>query len=165
MKLLSSLKFLIAILIIFLISQILIVTVAGPVAQDLLPLQLTFSKANFLNIIKKWPKDGIHYYTTHLYLDYLHAIIYSVLLASLLSISQKQTNTNSYKTLVLAFIPGASDWVENTIHLFAIANIHSLGNLPITISALFSWTKWLSALIILFYGSHSLIKKFTGKSN
>ncbi|MFP4039619.1 MAG: hypothetical protein ACLFS7_03670 [Desulfosudaceae bacterium] len=116
--------------------------------EKLLVLQTTFSKDEFLSIIGTWKMSGVlQQFKLHFYLDFLHPVWYSIFLASLMAISFNLNGIEKkYNSLLLIpFVAGMLDLLENSVHLFLLANIGATSEANIFVSALAANLKWLLA--------------------
>jgi hypothetical protein len=133
------------------------------ILHDLNPLlfvkaQTTFSKDVYLELLNAWQAAGLMpKYFRHFYLDFFHPIFYAVFLSAFMA---KTMNMNHFSSklnrlLLMPFIAGAMDLVENCFHLSFISDVNSITQTKITVSALASNIKWalagIALLIILFF--------------
>lgn len=131
---------------IYFISQAMI----GSILHDLNPLlfvkaQTTFSKDVYLELLSRWETAGLMpKYFKHFYLDFFHSIFYAVFLSALMA---KGMNINTVLSrynwiLLIPFVAGLMDLVENCFHLSFISDVNSITQTKITMSALAANTKW-----------------------
>jgi hypothetical protein len=98
----------------------------------LVDLQLAFNSMRFHDIIAAWNKSidgGIEMYKLSIMLlDYLYPVIYSAMLAFAYAVVRKNDQpTHLDKVLfTLPFIAAIFDYIENTIHLLLLKDVHNL---------------------------------------
>ncbi len=135
--------------ILFVLSQAAIYLVIRDLPPGkLVVLQTTFSLEKFLSIIGSWKFFGVFsHFKAHFFFDFLHPVWYSVFLASLLAVSFNINNlSEKYNGLLLIpFVAGVLDLVENMVHLVIISDIRTISTTKIYISALAANIKWLLA--------------------
>jgi len=155
--------------IVYFISQAYIASIL----HDLNPLlfvkaQTTFSKEVYLELLSAWQAAGLMpNYFKHFYLDFFHPVFYAVFLSALMAKAMNLNGASSgyNRLLLLPFIAGAMDLVENCFHLSFISNADSITQTKIIISALAANIKWALAGISLlvafvFFIQHQLkVKK------
>ncbi len=146
-------KFFLATTLIFLISQITIITILHRLGTlTVLELQTTFSPDRFLEIIRQWESEGILYlYNRHFYFDHIHPLWYSLFGSSLLAIT---FNRGQFKSrvrifLLAPFLAGFCDVMENQFHVWFLADLTRVTSVTLTISAFFCWMKWILLVMIL----------------
>ncbi len=139
--------------IIYFISQAIIASIL----HDLNPMlfvkaQTTFSKEVYLELISTWQAAGLmpHYFN-HFYIDFFHPVFYAVFLSALMAKAMNLNGASSgyNRLLLLPFIAGAMDLVENCFHLSFISYVDSITQTKIIISALAANIKWALAGISL----------------
>jgi hypothetical protein len=156
----GSLKIIIFSGIIYFISQAIIIFIFENVGSEyVLKLQTTLSADYFRETMEYFKKTGImEYYIMHYYFDFLHPIWYSVFLSASLSwlfISLHILKKYNWFILI-PFIAGFCDLLENTIHSILITNFDLITPLPVAVSGIVSIVKWslagisLIAIILLF---------------
>ena len=97
----------------------------------LVDLQLAFSALRFHEIVVSWNKSvngGIEIYKlSTMLLDYLYPAIYSTMLAFAYAAVRKNEPTRFDKVMfTLPFIAAIFDYIENTIHLLLLKDVHNL---------------------------------------
>ena len=98
----------------------------------LVDLQLAFSSLRFHDIIVSWNKSvngGIEIYKlSTMLLDYLYPLIYSAMLAFAYASVRKNAQPARLDKVMftLPFIAAIFDYIENTIHLLLLKDVHNL---------------------------------------
>jgi hypothetical protein len=131
--------------IVYLISQIGISMIIHPIVSSVARLQTTVSSDVVLSIINEWLKTGdVQYYLRHFYLDFAHPFWYSLFLASAISrIFNVISIQNKYNfLLLLPFVAGLLDLIENVLHLIFIADTANITPAMTFMSGTASMTKW-----------------------
>lgn len=144
--------FLLVTAVIYLVSQVTIMTVVHPLGPfTVLNLQTTFSVDQFLSIINSWESQGLmKYYNEHYFYDNVHPVWYGFFLSSGLAATFHRDGTDAKyrKFLALPFIAGICDMIENHSHHLFLSDLSYLNQFTISISAFFCYIKW-----ILFAGT------------
>ena len=136
----------------YVVSQVTILIVLGPVEHAMLKLQLTgFSAADYVSVFNAWEASGdMAFYRAHFILDDVHWIWYSVLFTALLSRLFDQCEIPSSRNwfLLLPLASGLLDWYENRLqHVFLSSDDLAMIIDPLPLySTLASDIKWLLAL-------------------
>lgn len=140
-------------LLLFLISQVTILSITADLGKDFLGLQTTFSNKVFLHIAQSWKTSGlIESYYQHFYLDFIiHPVLYGIFLSSLLAwtFDRKRILTSSYILLLLPFLASFWDVMENSLHLYMLADFSRISAVMVFFSGFCTWTKWIIALVCL----------------
>ena len=98
----------------------------------LVDLQLAFSFQRFHEIVVSWNKSidgGIEIYKlSTMLLDYLYPVIYSTMLAFAYAAVKKNNEPSRFDKVLftLPFIAAIFDYIENTIHLLLLKDVHNL---------------------------------------
>ncbi|MCE9523935.1 MAG: hypothetical protein K8S25_16070 [Alphaproteobacteria bacterium] len=144
---------------IYLVSQIIIATVVGPlVPERMVGLQVTgFTPADYIATFSAWKAEGVMaFYHAHLIFDDAHWIWYSIFLSVALALSLDAARLSDRWNVVLTFplIAGINDWFENGLqHVFLSADGYQMVIDPLpAISTTASIIKW-----VFFLGSFLLI--------
>lgn len=148
--------------VLYLISQIII----GDILHDMGPLkfikaQTTFSKSAYVEQVREWQKAGLmEDYRLHFYFDFLHPVWYSLFLSAWMSLVFNLNRlSNRYNgILVLPFMAGAMDLVENCFHVRFITSLETISSWMIVVSALASNLKWALSIICVGLNLYFLIK-------
>jgi hypothetical protein len=153
--------------IIYFVSQAIIASIL----HDLNPLlfvkaQITFSKDVYLELLNRWQAAGLMpKYFQHFYLDFFHPFFYSVFLSALMAkaMNMNKTPQRLNGLLLIPFIAGVMDLIENCFHVSFISDVNSITQAKVTLSALASNTKWalagLSLLIaMILFGRYGLTR-------
>ncbi len=151
---LSSKKILLIFGVIFLISQAIIGYIIAPLGMDkLLELQTTFSVATFQQIIQDWKEAGLMglYFQHHIFDLFLHPIWYSVFLGAGLALAIDYAGIGAKYNwmLLLPFIGGMGDVLENISHLVMLNNPELISGFTVGMSAFFANGKWLLCFVSL----------------
>ncbi|MEK6248205.1 MAG: hypothetical protein N2C12_08500 [Planctomycetales bacterium] len=139
----------------YLISQVTIIIILGPIEHAMLKLQLTgISVADYVSVFSAWEASGdMAYYRAHFILDDVHWIWYSVLftavLCRLFDCLEIPSSRNWFLLLPLA--SGLLDWYENRLqHVFlSSADLTTIIDPLPLYSTLASDIKWLLALLYM----------------
>ena len=143
--------------IVYLVSQITILIVLGPVEHAMFTLQLTgFSATDYVSVFSAWEASGdMARYRAHFILDDVHWVWYSVLFTALLSRLFERCEIPSGRNwfLLLPLASGLLDWYENRLqHVFLSSNDLAMIVDPLPLySTLASDLKWL--LVIIYLGA------------
>lgn len=149
---LSSKKILLIFGVIFILSQAIIGYITTPLGTDkVLEVQTTFSAATFQQIIQDWREtDVIGLYFQHYIFDlFLHPIWYSIFLGAALALAMNYAKISAKYNwvILLPFIAGLGDVVENIAHLMMLYKPELISDLTVGISAFFTNGKWLLCFV------------------
>ena len=166
MKLAKADVVLIAAIIVFAISQISLTRLMGPIANEALGLQLTFSADRFSETVQGWSAEDMQNYLRQLRWDYLHLVIYGFALWwGVFRLNQlRPLHPRLRKGLLAApIIAGLLDVVEDSIHLWML---HAAPDLMIAqpwvaIAATAALAKWTLALGTLAYLAWNLPRAYS----
>lgn len=159
---------------IYLVSQVVIVTIVDPLNGDtMLNLQVTaFTAADYLRTFQGWEAAGtMPFYDAHLIFDDVHWIWYSIALSVFLALGLNAACLSSRWNFVLLFPPlaGILDCIENALqHVFLSAPRYQMLIDPLpaisTSASIGKWIFFLSSflLIALFYLVAPLTRRRTG---
>ncbi len=155
----------------FLASQLLIAYIISPLdGARLVQLQTTFSVTTFQQIIADWESQNLlRFFYQHQIFDlFLHPVWYSIFLGAGLALSMNAAKiAEKYNAvLILPFIAGICDVLENSMHLILITYPDFINTFTVRLSACFASGKWflviVCGLIILYWGiKGKLIKQKT----
>lgn len=145
-KKLCSTRFLVVSAVLFVASQASI----GAILRDVGPArvlraQTTFSKETFLAIVGEWQREGVMpQYYRHFIPDFVHPVWYALLFAALLArgLDRQGLPERWNAVLLLPFVAGAFDLVENCLHLLFLSDLGAVTQPLIALSALASNLKW-----------------------
>jgi hypothetical protein len=130
-------------------------SIDGKNGIGVLALQLAFDKEVGIEIINSWTQLGIENFNRFIFTDYLYALSYSILFASILSVlilKKSKQNILKYKMIVyLPFIAGLFDWIENTLELSFINNPIEFSNILFFIHSIIASLKWLMIPIVVTF--------------
>lgn len=144
-------QFVIVFGILFFVSQMTIAIMLYELGtMQVLLLQVSLSADSFGSIIKEWNHAALlSVYKKHFYLDFLHPIWYSLFLASFISKTFHLNNTNHKYNylLLLPFVAGLLDIIENILHLYILSNLNDISKVVVLISGITSNIKWLLVFI------------------
>ncbi|SRR5690606_18995820 len=119
--------------------------------REVLILQTTFDHIMFSQVIEKWKASGtLELYIFHYYFDFLHPLFYAFFLASIMSRAFVKCIYNKRISLVilLPFIAGVFDIIENLLHLYMI-NSGLISEGLVKTSASFTNMKWMIVFLCL----------------
>lgn len=165
MKLAKAEAVFIAAIVVFAISQISLTRMVGPIANEALGLQLTFSADQFAQTVQGWSAADLQNYLRQLRWDYLHLVIYGFALWwGVFRLNQlRPINPRIRKALFAApILAGLVDVVEDSIHLWML---HGAPDLMISqpwvaIAATAALVKWTLILGTLAYLAWNLPKAY-----
>jgi hypothetical protein len=141
--------------IVYLISQVTIVIILGPIEDAMLKLQITgTSVADYLSVFGAWQASGdMAIYRAHFLLDDVHWIWYTIFFTALLCrlFDRFEISSDRNWFLWLPLASGLLDWYENHLqHFFLSAENFSTIFDPLPLySTLASDIKWVLALLYL----------------
>ncbi len=122
---------------------------------EVIKLQLSFTTKNAKSIIDGWNEIGQQNFLKYIYTDYIYAFAYSIFLSSLYLNKVLMNNTKivakHYFILILPFIAGLFDMIENTIEIFFIKRPNNFSELLFGLHSILASLKWLSLPIIIYY--------------
>lgn len=119
--------------------------VAGPGGHGVFYLQMSFTKPAFEAILAAWGPDGIRLFIKTMWLDYIYPLSYSLLIASFIAFLQRKGEEIRNAWLLIPFIAGFFDMVENSIHLYILLN-HAFSKSLIMTASTVALAKWLLLL-------------------
>lgn len=126
-------------------------------------LQLSFNKDVGIDIIESWGETGVSNFKRWIFVDYIYALSYSVFFASLLSLLILQKGkVKLFKytwVVVLSFVAGAFDWIENTLELFFINNPLGFSDSLFFLHSIIATLKWAAVPIAVVYVVALVVKK------
>ena len=151
----------------YLISQAAIGMILQPVGiGPFMRLQTSLSEDAVSSIINEWYQADIaRFYLQHFYLDFLHPLWYSLFLVSCMSkIFNIQSLPGKWNyLLLLPFIAGIFDLIENILHLLFFSNRENITPFLACLSGTASIAKWAAAglctLFIFLYTAKWLTQK------
>lgn len=153
----------------YIISQITIIVILGPIEDAMIALQTTGTSASdYLTVFKTWENSGeMDIYRAHFILDDVHWIWYAGLFTVLLCWLFERHNVSSKYNwvLMLPLASGLLDWFENKMqHIFLSTADFSMivDPLPL-ISTLASDMKWLLSAIYLPLSIFLLVRLYLKK--
>ena len=156
--------------ILFLISQITILTVLSELdLKEVFTFQTTFSKDFVKDTIIMWrDKDLLDIYKIHFYMDFFHPLLYSIFLCSLIAriLEEIKAPQKLNFLLLIPMLAGSLDILENILHLIFISDVDSITTGLVIISALAANLKWIiahfSILLIPFLTLNHIFKGNSG---
>ncbi len=139
----------------YLISQVTIIIILGPIEDAMIKLQTTgTSVSDYLSVFSAWEASGdMAFYRAHFLLDDFHWVWYTVFLTALLCrlFDRFEISAERNWFLLLPLASGLLDWYENHLqHIFLSSADFStiIDPLPLY-STLASDVKWLLSLLYL----------------
>ena len=141
--------------IVYLISQVTIIIMLGPIEDAMLNLQITgTSVADYLSVFGAWQASGeMAIYRAHFLLDDIHWIWYTIFFTALLCrlFDRFEISSDRNWFLWLPLASGLLDWYENRLqHFFLTAEDFSTIFDPLPLfSTLASDIKWVLAVLYL----------------
>ena len=139
----------------YLVSQVTILIILGPIEDAMLKLQLTgISVTDYVSVFGAWEASGdMAFYRAHFILDDVHWIWYSVLFTAVLCrLFDRFEISSAYNWfLLLPLASGLLDWFENRLqHVFLSSADFGTIIHPLPLySTLASDIKWLLALLYM----------------
>ncbi|HEX6075364.1 MAG TPA: hypothetical protein VFZ32_08895 [Micromonosporaceae bacterium] len=135
----------------FVASQVNIILQLGPVAGDLLQLQLTTSPETFRGILEGWSPEDLNRYRSHFAWDSVHPLIYGGLLGLWMLVVHRERSFSPRGLrilLILALASSMLDYLENAIHLYLETNRESINGGTVLIAAAAAGVKWFCAALV-----------------
>ena len=139
----------------YLVSQVTIIIILGPIEDAMMKLQVTgVSVADYMSVFGAWQASGdMAFYRAHFLLDDFHWVWYTVLFTAVLCRLFDRFEISSERNwfLLLPLASGLLDWYENRLqHVFLSSADFStiIDPLPLY-STLASDVKWVLALLYL----------------
>ena len=139
----------------YLVSQVTIIVILGPIEDAMINLQLTGTSASeYVLVFRAWSASGdMDFYRAHFLLDDVHWIWYTIFFTALLSrlFDRFEVSPGRNWFLLLPLASGLLDWYENHLqHIFLSAADFStiIDPLPLY-STLASDIKWALAAMYL----------------
>ncbi len=139
----------------YLVSQVTIIIILGPIEDAMLKLQMTgTSVTDYMSVFGAWEASGdMAFYRAHFLLDDFHWVWYTIFFTALLCrlFDRFEISSERNWSLLLPLGSGLLDWYENHVqHVFLSAGDFStiIDPLPLY-STLASDVKWVLALLYL----------------
>jgi len=127
----------------------------GKTGLEVIKLQLSFTTENGKLILNGWNKIGQKNFLKYIYTDYIYAFAYSFFLSSLYLNKVLKNNIKIVGKhlfiLILPFIAGLFDMIENTIEIFFIKSPNGFSELLFSFHSVLASLKWLGLPIILYF--------------
>ena len=111
---------------------------------SVIELQLAFSVDGFRDVALQWGPEGISYFRTTIWIDFLYPIAYASFLSLLL-----YSKGVGRLGLTLPPIAAILDMAENTIHVWQLGDLASLSPFWITIASLCAVIKWMVVIGVI----------------
>lgn len=145
-------------LIIYCVSQVIIMMIVSSLGSDMLGIQVTLSNDRFLSIARGWESSGLTgTYYRHFYLDFIHPVIYGIFLSSFMAkaFDRRDIPAKLNILLLLPFVASVFDLIENSMHLYLLADLSRVTRGAVMFSGICTNLKWTIAFMCLF-GSAAL---------
>jgi hypothetical protein len=160
-------------MIVYFTSQAIIGSILHEIgALNVLALQTTFSSEMFRSIAAGWIASGdIELYYKHFYFDFFHPLWYSILLSLLIARAFTLNDVNPrFNFMILTpFVAGLCDLVENSIHVYILADPNRATPLLVWFSGLAANVKWFLAFLglatAMFLIGFWIVKRYVFKSH
>lgn len=127
----------------------------GKTGLEVIKLQLSFTTENGKTILNGWNEIGQQNFLKYIYTDYIYAIAYSFFLSSLYLNKVLKNNIRIMGKhifiLILPFVAGLFDMIENTIEIFFIKNPNGFSELLFSLHSVLASLKWLGLPNILYF--------------
>ena len=155
----------------YLVSQVTILIILGPIAETMFRLQLSgVSAADYISVFGAWQESGeIAFYRAHLILDDIHWVWYAIFFTALLSLLFNRCDVPASWNWILLLPVGSGllDWFENKLqHVFlSTSNFTTIFDPLPLISTLASNIKWLLALSYIAISIVLLLRLRTGSAS
>ena len=137
----------------FAASQANIIAELGPVFDDLLRLQTTFSDQYFQDTISGWSAEEMARYRSHFAWDSVHPLVYGgFLILWTLVVHRRRAfaPTVLRLTLIAAVVPAVLDYVENAFHIYLSVNPEAINPVTVTLAGTAATLKWtIAGLVVL----------------
>ena len=139
----------------YLISQVTIIVILGPIEDAMIKLQTTgFSASDYVSVFGAWEASGdMALYRAHFVLDDVHWVWYTILFTAVLSrlFDRFEVSSKYNWFLLLPLASGLLDWYENRLqHVFlSSADYHTIVDPLPLYSTLASDVKRLLALLYM----------------
>ncbi len=125
------------------------------IGLEVIKLQLSFTTENGKEIINSWNEIGQQNFLKYIYTDYIYAFAYSIFLSSLYLNKLLKNNIKlagkHIFVLILPFIAGLFDMIENTIEIFFIKNPRDFSELLFAFHSVLSSIKWLILPLMIYF--------------
>ena len=146
-------------LFVFAVTQTFILSILLRVANsiELIHQQTTFSPDVFQGFFEIWGDEKKQLFLSHYYLDFIHPLVYFVLLGS--SLKRLGVFSNFNWILTLPFLTAFFDELENIIQLPILLGWLSSRSWLFYIGALSSNLKWIFAILSLLFILIGIFKK------
>jgi len=126
-------------------SQIAIAVIVHPLGSDMLFVQTTLSAEEVRAIFAKWDAAGLAgTYAAHYRFDMIHPLWYAVFLASMLAkgFDANDVSSRANGLILLPFVAGCCDVIENTIHLRFLADRANITQTAVLVANGSALAKW-----------------------
>ena len=131
---------------IYVVSQTTILVIVHPLGIEALQFQLTLSADRVREILAHWDSTGLRsVYVAHFRYDNWHPLWYSMALATQIAKGLTLTRASERRNLLLLlpFIAGLCDELENYMHLRFLADSENITDASVLLSGMSTNLKWL----------------------
>lgn len=138
--------------VLFVISQVNIIVVLGPVGSELFALQTTLSADTFRSILDGWTPDELARYREHFAWDTVHPLLYGGLQLTWALVVHRHGAVSARRLpllVTLAVLPSVLDYVENAFHLYLEVHRDAIATGPVLAAGLAAGLKWLCAGLVV----------------
>jgi hypothetical protein len=127
-------------------------------------LEVAFSEDNFRDIVERWSEVGtLQVQRRNLWIDLLFPFAYASFLSSLLAWlairPSQEPNTSLVRLLILPFIAGLFDWVENFSLLFLLRDSCGYSQPLIFFSSTVASMKWVLILVSVLAIVYHIVRR------
>lgn len=173
-KKLASKKLLVTSTLSTLVMFVVVMFIVNPMVDQnnglgVIQLQLIFDKNAAIQLIQTWGSHGVENFIHFIFADYLYALSYAFLFASLLATlivkKAKEHDERFTWTIYLGFVAAMLDWTENTLELFFLHNPDSFSDTLFVFHSLVASLKWLILPVVVGYIILLIRKSQTPLSN
>ncbi|AOW94396.1 hypothetical protein BFN03_03900 [Rhodococcus sp. WMMA185] len=150
----------------FVISQVNIARLLGPVAPRVGEIQTARSARSYRAILDGMSDAELARYRSHYYPDFVHPAIYAVALRTGARRLAELTPLSPTTQTVLAVAPvisAAGDYVENVVGLHLLSHRDHITDATVRATTAVSVTKWVLALGALGYLSQGFVRVWAKK--
>ncbi|WP_072687466.1 hypothetical protein [Rhodococcus marinonascens] len=150
----------------FVISQVNIARLLGPVARRVWEVQTATSARAYRDILDKMDEVETARYKSHYYPDFVHPFVYAVALRTGARRLAELTPLSPTTQTVLAVAPvisAAGDYAENVVGLHLLSNRDHITDAAVRATTAVSVTKWVLALCTLSYLSQGFVRVWARK--
>ena len=145
-----------------LILSIIVIYIVSPLIANgkgigVVTLQFAFFKPLGQEIVSQW---NIEAFNQWIFTDYLFALSYASLLASVLLYLEKTKHLGASIYPYVALSAGLFDWIENSIEWYFINDMEGCSSILFFLHSVFASLKWVAIFVVLGV----IVKRFWSQS-